>query len=266
MKRFAKLLLLILLSTLFYKFITSESKQLFIFPRPALKGVVEKSMEGVKGRYGIYIKNLKTKEDYFSKENEVFSSGSLYKLWVMEEVFKRVNEGTLKENEVLSADIDYLNRRFDVSPEKAELTGGGIKQAVLLAVEQMITISHNYSAMLLLDKLSDDKIRQETTPEEVGLFFENLYKRQIINGDYSNKMLDILSRQKINDRIPKLLPPETRIAHKTADLSFFEHDAGIVFSPKGDYIFVVLSESNMPDAAGKRIAELSKAVFDFFNK
>lgn len=266
MKRFAKILLLVLLGTLFYKFISSESKESFFFLKPTLKGVVEKSMAGVSGRYGIYIKNLKTGESYFSKENEIFEAGSLYKLWVMEKVFARINEGSLDEEDILSDNISNLNRKFSIASDEAELTSGGISLSIKNALEQMITISHNYAAMLLLDKVGKTNIPTKITAEEVGLFFERLYKKEVINEQYSNRMLDLLSRQKITDRIPKFLPADLRITHKTADLGFFEHDGGIVFSSKGDYIFIVLSESDMPDAAGKRIAELSKAIFDYFNK
>ncbi len=266
MKKFAKVSLLIFLSILIYKFITSESKESFIFLRPALEGVVEKSMAGVQGRYAIYIKNLKNGESYFSKENEIFDAGSLYKLWLMEKVFKQINEGTLNEDDVLSGSITDLNKQFDIASDEAELTSGKIEISIKAALEQMITISHNYAALLLLDKVGKANIPTKITAKEVGLFFERLYKKEIINEEYSNRMLDLLVKQKINDRIPKLLPTQIRVAHKTADIGLFEHDGGIVFSPKGDYIIVVLSESEMPDAAGKRIAELSKAVFDFFNR
>lgn len=43
-------------------------------------------------------------------------------------------------------------------------------------------------------------------------------------------------KQKINDRIPKFLPKEVVVAHKTGDMDYFEHDVGIVYTPKGDYI------------------------------
>lgn len=265
MKRLAKACLLILLGFLLFGFLNSKSKLTFEFLNPTLKTVIAKSMDGAQGRYGIYIKNLKTGETYSSNEKEIFKSGSLYKLWVMQKVFEKIKEGVLKEDETLSENIDDLNRKFAISADDAELTGGTIDLTVKSALQQMITISHNYSALLLLNKVGNSGIPTELKTTDAGLFFEKLYKKQMINENYSDQMLDLLARQQINDRIPKLLPTGTRVAHKTADLNFFEHDAGIVFSPKGDYIIVVLTESDSPQTAGERMANLSKAVFDYFN-
>lgn len=266
MKRVAKACLFILLGILLFGFLNSKSSETYLFLNPTLKKVVTKSMDGITGRYGIYIKNLKTGETYSSNEKEIFKSGSLYKLWVMEKVFAQLKDGVLKDTDVLSENIDDLNRKFAIAPEDTELTGGTIELTVKDALEQMITISHNYAALLLLDKVGNEGVPTEINASGIGSFFEQLYNKKVIDEDNSNKMLDLLTRQQINDRIPKLLPSGTRIAHKTADLDFFEHDGGIVFSPKGDYIIVVLSESDSPDAAGQRIAELSKAVFDYFNR
>ena len=44
-------------------------------------------------------------------------------------------------------------------------------------------------------------------------------------------MIELLLKQKISDRIPVLLPSNVPVAHKTADLDGFTHDAGVVFVP-----------------------------------
>lgn len=52
-------------------------------------------------------------------------------------------------------------------------------------------------------------------------------------------MLGRLERQQINDRLPAQLPEGTRVAHKTGNLGFITHDAGIVWNKAGDPIVVV---------------------------
>lgn len=252
------------------------------FLKSDLKKIVETVLKDTKGRYGIFIKNLRTGESYFYNENETFEPGSLYKLWLMGTVFEKIKEGTLEEDKILSDKIEEINKKFKIASDEPELEEGEIEVSVLTALDQMITISHNYAALLLTKEVGVSKITQflkeynfnqsqvgdslETTPSDIGKFFEMLYQGEIINKEYSDKMLAILSRQEIKDRLPKNLPKEVKIAHKTADFGFFEHDGGIVFSPQGDYIIVVLSKSEFPDAAGKKIADLSKVVFDYFNK
>ena len=52
-------------------------------------------------------------------------------------------------------------------------------------------------------------------------------------------MVAILNRQQFKDGIPAGLPAETRVAHKTGEITRIHHDAGIVFGPN-PYVLVVL--------------------------
>ena len=79
-------------------------------------------------------------------------------------------------------------------------------------------------------------------------------------------MIALLKQQTLNDKLPKYLPENVEIAHKTGEIDRFSHDAGIVFFEKGDYIIVVLSETDNSPAANERIADISKKVFEYFNK
>lgn len=247
----------------FNPFISSETKGAQTTP---LGNIVSSTLKGTEGKYGIFIKNLKTGEKFSLNDNQTFKPGSLYKLKLMVLVFEQIKEGKLSEDEVLTADIKELNDFFKIPKEDAEFADGTINFTIKSALEQMIVISHNYAAMALTKKTKANNLAADTTPKEIASFFEDLYNGRIIDGDYSKRMLELLSRQKINDRIPKYLPEEIKIAHKTGDIDFFEHDGGIVFTPKGDYIIVVFSESRIPDAAGRKIAELSKGVYEYFNK
>src|SRR5581483_11842478 len=110
-------------------------------PANSLAGAIEKAMEGTNGTYGIYIKNLKTGQTYTSNEHRIFEPGSLYKLWVMATVFQQIQNGTLKEDQVLTQTIPMLNSKFGISPEYAELTEGTISLTITQALTQMITIS-----------------------------------------------------------------------------------------------------------------------------
>src|SRR3989344_6089744 len=111
--------------------------------------VVSRELTDKQGDYAIAIKNLTTNESYELNQDKIFTSASLYKLWVMATAFDQINSGNLDETEILSRDIAYLNKKFFIPPEYAELTKGGITLSVRSAIEQMITISHNYASLLL---------------------------------------------------------------------------------------------------------------------
>ena len=236
------------------------------FTTPTLQSVVEQSLNGVLGKYAVFIKNLKTDESYKRNQDIEFELGSLYKIWLMRSVMEELKSGQLNEDERIVENIASLNKRFNIASEEAEFKGGEVEFSVNSALEQMITISHNYAALSLLARVGDKNIPKKVMAEEVALFFEGMYKGEMIDWEYSQKMLELLSRQKINDRIPKYLPAGTKVAHKTGDIGYFEHDAGIIYTAKGDYIIVVLTESNSPSDADEKIAQISKAVYEYFSK
>ncbi len=250
----------------------------------SLQETIEKSLEGTAGSYGVFVKNLKTGESFSLNENKVFEAGSLYKLWTMAVVFKQLENGDLKEDQKLSQGIAVLNRKFSIDLELAEQTQGTITSTVNEALTQMITISHNYSALLLIEKIklstvaawlnengfNNSKVGTDgdaptTNALEIALFMEKLYKGEIGNPESTTKMINLLKAQKLNNKLPKNLPPGTVIAHKTGELGWFSHDAGIIYSEKGDYIIVVMSESSSPKGAEERIADLSKNIYSYFN-
>ncbi|MBA3723611.1 MAG: serine hydrolase [Candidatus Levybacteria bacterium] len=245
-----------------------------------LDRIVKEELEGTKGKYSVVVKHLQTGEKYSYNEHQSYQAGSLYKLWVMAVAYNQLQNGTLKENDVLKSDVTAINEKFNIGTESAELKEGEVSFPVNQALQQMITISHNYAALLLAQKvklsnvtifltdnqLTESKIGQppRTTANDIAHFFEDLYGGKLANKDTSNKMIDLLKRQRLNNKLPKNLPEGTVIAHKTGELGPVTHDAGIVYTSKGEYIIVVLSESTNPAVAEERIANISKGVFEYF--
>lgn len=248
----------------------------------SLEEKVTETLLGTKNNYGIAIKNLRTGGSYYFNEHKEFEPGSLYKIWILATAFNQIENGRLKEDEVLNQEIAILNEKFHISSESAELTEGQITLTVKEAMEQMITISDNYSALLLAERIRLSTVKAflqgnnfnesslgeppKTTPYDIALFFEKLYKGELASQENADKMLDILKRQTLNSKLPRYLPENTLIAHKTGEIGYFSHDAGIVYSPSGNYIIVVLSESEIPSQADERIARISRAVYDYFTK
>jgi len=278
--------LLVFISILIFNHLKKDIP--LISPSPEvtpLQKAVESTMQGAKGTYGIFIKNLETGESYSQNENKSYEAGSLYKLWVMAVAYDKINKGEVQEDQILSQDITVLNQEFGISQDEAELTGGHISLSVADALRQMIVISHNYAALLLTEKIKlstltnflknngfiqssigTDSDPPKSTAADIALFFEKLYNGQLVTLDDSRKMMELLGDQQLNDGLPKYLPDKSKVAHKTGDIDWFKHDAGIVFTEHGDYIIVILSESDSPSGSQEKIALVSKAVYDYFTK
>lgn len=244
--------------------------------------IIQEELKDTKGSYGVVVKNLKTGEVFSQNEHLQFESGSLYKLWLMGLIFEKIKNKDLGEDDILEEEVSVLNKEFGIDPENAEKTEGTVSYSIYDLTSRMITISDNYAALLLTKtvkrsaisdyikrqgfretKVGTNEIPPVTTPSDVALFFEKLYNFKLTTREYSHKMLTLLKQQRLNDKIPKLLPEGTEIAHKTGELDYYTHDGGIVYSPKGDFIIVILTKSDFPAVANERISSISKAVFDY---
>lgn len=274
----------VLMSPLPSDTLPSRSKELVLGEQSThLEEKIQTALAGTKGTYGIVVKHLTTSESYYSNEHTQFDAASLYKLWIMAVVYQQIQEGKLRGNDMLSQKVSVLNEKFHIDKKLAEKTDGEIKLSVNDALEKMITISDNYAALLLTEKiklstvatflrnngLAETKVggnddNPVTTPYDVALFFEKLYKGKLANSEITNEMINLLKRQRLNEKLPKYLPVEIATAHKTGELGRFTHDAGIVFSESGDYIVVVLAESDSRTDSDERIANVSKEIYSYF--
>lgn len=247
-----------------------------------LEQIVSTAIAGSPGEYGIVIIDLESDEYFVKNENKQFQSASLYKLWIMGTIMDQLRNKKIKENTMLSADIDKLYEKFNLASPSAQET---IKISVDDAVEKMITVSDNTTALLLSSKASLSNVRRflteyglsgsklgtkDTEPMtnayDTALFFRKLYQGEIIDREYSDKMIDILKRQRLNSKIPKYLPDDVLPAHKTGELDGYSHDAGIVYTDNGNYILVVLTKSKVTEReeAEEVISLISRDVYTYF--
>ncbi|MGI8549471.1 MAG: serine hydrolase [Dehalococcoidia bacterium] len=120
-----------------------------------------------------------------------------------------------------------------------------------------------------------------TTPNDVGLLLERLLQgthaadaasRLGSTPELCRLALDILSWQKLNNKLPSLLPGGTKVAHKTGTGARNHNDAGIIFlGDEPRFIMTVYTEyvpvalpDGMPGhaAACHLIGRLCRAAYD----
>jgi beta-lactamase class A len=95
----------------------------------------------------------------------------------------------------------------------------------------------------------------------------------ISNGSAGSKadcetMLSILKNQKWNDMIPKYLPKNVEVAHKTGSITGVHHDAALVYPPNGKAYVVVLFSKNLTDVdqGTAKLAHISKSIYNYMSK
>jgi hypothetical protein len=128
----------------------------------------------------------------------------------------------------------------------------------------------------------------QTTPSDIGTLLDDIYQcaqngggtfAAVFPGEISQNecksMLTYLTRNKIGVLLEAGLPEGTQIAHKhgwatdpTDGLMHTIGDAGIIYSPGGNYILTVFLQNNNQvvfDNANRIIANISSAVYNYFN-
>jgi beta-lactamase class A len=218
------------------------------------------------GEVGIYIKDLNTGMVVGYNEKKPFPSASLVKIPIMAAVWQAAEDGHLRLDDKIT-----LKRKLKVGGSgQLKRARSGTKFRVRELVGRMITESDNTATNMLSESLGKsyinwlfkNKFRLEvtnfsrnimdlgaikrgidnyTTAEEIGALLESIYRGRMVSPAASGQMLEILARQKIKDRIPRYLPSSLVVAHKTGLLQDICHDAGIVFTPRGDFIVCVLT-------------------------
>lgn len=237
----------------------------------------------------------------FINEDEVFHAASTFKTAVMIEVFRQAREGRFSiddsifvKNEFRSI-VDGSSYSLDISEDECEELYSfiGKYKSIRELVFDMITVSSNLATNLLIDLVGAEEVTRTmeslgaknlkvlrgvedikafklglnntTTAKDLLLVYESLATNRILDKDACDQMIEILSKQKFNDLIPKYLPKHIKIAHKTGSISKTEHDSGIVFLDNGKkYVLVILSTNLDNIEEGKElIARISKLIFDY---
>lgn len=218
-----------------------------------LNTIISEELNKFEGDWGIAIRDLKTGKTYLHNTQDKFASASTYKLAVMWATYQAIADGQINESEVenqLDAMIIYSDN--DSAIFLAEKLGW-----------------QNIEKLMAEENLSGFKLNDptpKTTAQSTLDLFERIYANTAVSQSASQKMKDLLFAQTVNDRIPKYLPKDIKVAHKTGELDFLRHDSGIVIGKNSHYIFVFLTETPVPEEASENIAQLSKKIFDELEK
>jgi beta-lactamase class A len=106
-------------------------------------------------------------------------------------------------------------------------------------------------------------LNNTTTARDLAIILRAIEEGRAAPTDATQQMLSILTAQEFNEKIPAGLPPGTRVAHKTGDITAVSHDAAIVYPPGGKpYVLVVLTKGLADGAkSAKLIADISSIVY-----
>ncbi len=231
-----------------------------------------------------------------------FHPASTVKICIMMEVFRQRREGILSLDEAIrvinafpslaDGSLYSLDRADD--SEKQLYDAIGRRCTIHELVLRMITVSSNLATNLLLTRVSPRQttefMAQLGAPElrvtrgmedkaahRLGLnngataagfmkLLTRLARREVVSPEDSEEMIEILTRQELNEMIPARLPSGTRIAHKTGWIDQHFHDVGIIYPVQGHPLVLAILTRGFPETQSERahayVASLARAVYD----
>lgn len=253
----------------------------------SLRQTIQHTLADQAGKWGIVIEQIGTDNRLVINSELVFPSASLIKVPIMLEVMRQAAAGRIA-----------LDQEIAVS--EAHKTGGAgvlkeLRTGLTMTVEELVTLmiilSDNTATNMLIDLVGMEKVNRtcteygltatilrrkmmdfeaaragaenETSAADMARIFQAIYSSEGMPQAYGERMLNILKRQQVRDKLPFYLPEETIFANKTGTLPGVEHDAGLLFLPKGVYFIGVLLGGLAANYQGIQvIATLGQIIYD----
>ena len=272
----------------------AKNKQILLEKREAawdaLKQNLENEIPEFKGEAYIVIKELDTGFEICLNKEKKVPSASLVKLPIMAACFNAIAEGKLDSEKPV-----VLRARHKVSGSgKLKHATEGTKLSIEELIELMIVESDNMATNILIEiagydylntyfkkiglkstnvsrKMMDMKRRSQgienyTTAGDIALILEKTYTGSLLNKDISSRCLELLKRQKYRDRIAGKLPADIVVAHKTGLENGVCHDAGVVFTDRGNFLICVLTRHRNKTArlSKKFISGIAFLIYNYY--
>lgn len=239
-----------------------------------LKVRLETMLLEYEGDWAVYVSDLRNKE-YLEINSHAVKSASLIKLYIMGAVLEQVELGNLKDDKRLEK---LLKKMITVSDNEASnelvrmLSPDGTNHPEGMEVVNAFAQAGGYGDTSQGRDMQDVRevpVEGEnyTSVRDCGHFLENVYYGTCVSAEASEKMLDLLKKQKRTWKIPAGVPEGVVTANKTGELKDTENDAAIIYSPGGDYILcVTATELSDTKAAQRNITDLSAVVYQYMNE
>jgi len=288
---------LVIIPRLVYILFLSDPIEAFSQTDKKLQSLLEERIHGFNGNIGIYVKNLKTGKTTAINGDTIFPTASIVKVPILVGVMDKIQRGELDYNQELIYKDSLLYEGVDIlgsfrSDEKIVL-----KKIIML----MLTTSDNTASLWLqslagtgtrINALLDSaglKITRinsrtpgresnrsiygwgQTTPKEMGILLELIYKNQIISVEACERMQRCLGRNfwDENEAISQV-PPYIEVFSKNGCVDSVRSEVLLVNAPHNPYIFCIFTKNNKDtrwthDNEAWALARIiSKELWDYF--
>jgi beta-lactamase class A len=248
---------------------------------------------------GVAYVDLASGDTLFLNPDTSFHAASTMKVPVMIELFRRANTGSFRMDQGLlmvnqfASIVDGSSYSLDMGSDSDSTLYHRIGQRVRVdtLLRLMITRSSNFATNTLITLVGADAVTRSmrslgaqriqvlrgvedgkafekgmnntTTARDLAIILRAIEESKAASAAATHEMLAILLAQEFNEKIPAGLPPGTRVAHKTGEITAVSHDAAIIY-PTGrkPYVLVVLTRGIADGTrSSKLIADISAILY-----
>lgn len=211
----------------------------------------------------------------------VYPAASLFKLPILMAVLDQEDADMLDPNRMLEIEPDDWTDGSGVLQARI-----GDRLSVRDLTQLMIQDSDNIAALVLLDVIGVEAANamaeqlgmdathvvdhrageagdHTTSAQDTAHLLFELATGEAVNQRVSEQALGVLEARQSVTWLGDDLPFWVKVAHKWGDLPGVRHDAGIVFTPRGNFVLVVLTEDASPDEAAELIGRASRVTYDY---
>ncbi|MDF2473894.1 MAG: beta-lactamase [Anaerocolumna sp.] len=239
----------------------------------SLEKRIEAELKSYDGCMGIYINDGKG-TIIARNENEEFETASTIKMFILTSLFDEVEKGNKSLNDMLVFNKSHRIDGSGILKSMEEGTQLSVKNIATL----MIIISDNIATNMLIEYLGLNTINDciqklgcthtklhnpidfnkytklgTTTPKEYASLFERIVEGTLISAEASRQMLGICKMQHYNSMLTKSFPQYFMdsdnyeeeiiyVASKSGSMNACRNDGGIVSTPYGKYVIVLLNK------------------------
>ena len=258
-----------------------------------LKAKLERRLEaiavGLNGVMGYAVLDLASGDRIGRLDRDAFPTASTIKLAVVYELFKQVEEGKVRLDQVLP-----LDRSKAVGGSGVLFQLGTPALSIRDYATLMVIVSDNTATNVLIDLLGLDKIASRmsalglsetklrrrmmdlaaarrgdenvSTPAEIVRLLEIIWKGEGLSATGRDEAIALLKKPKVS-RLRAGLPSTVDAADKPGELEGVRVDAGLVFAGNRPYILCVMTTYLNNEMEGETaIVELAKAAYEYFSR
>jgi beta-lactamase class A len=253
--------------------------------------------EHLDGVMGVAIRDLSNGETFLLHGDDIFPQASSIKITVLVELYAQEQRGRRGEQGAARLGDLYTVRSEDLVPDSfimLGLTPGVTRVTNRDLATMMVAVSDNAATNVLIDhvgmaniehmlaslglrnthlqrKMMDIEAARQgreniSTPREMMTLLEAIYRDKLFDQELTADFFKVLSTPK-DSSIPKLLPPEAKIANKPGELEAVRNDSGIIFVPNRPFVICVMTTYLHEERDGQQaISEIALAAYQYFDR